>query len=155
MSFITALVKGGAGVKAAQELARHSTPTLTLGVYSKLGVHDLAGALDVLPTLTADPPARAELRATGTDDATADVRDSYAHLHPHHQQCFSQLSGANRCDDADAKPSDFRKFRKAPVDDRQAAAGGWQRTKDPASGPKNAVLTGKSERGGFEPPVPV
>jgi len=68
VSFITLLVKGGASVKVAMELARHSTPTLTLGVYTKLGVHDLSGALDGLPSLTPTAPPRERLRATGTCD---------------------------------------------------------------------------------------
>jgi integrase len=73
-TFITMLVKGGATVKEAQSLARHSTPTLTLNTYTKLGVHDLAGALDRLPTIPnpGDQSGRGALRATGTDDATAE-----------------------------------------------------------------------------------
>ncbi len=64
---ITLLVQGGATVKAAQELARHSTPSLTLGVYTKLGVHDLTVALENLPDLrpVSEPPE--QLLATGTD----------------------------------------------------------------------------------------
>ncbi|MCL2330197.1 MAG: site-specific integrase, partial [Phycisphaerae bacterium] len=68
VTFITMLVKGGVPVKAAQELARHSTPTLTLGVYTKLGIHDLAGALTALPPLTNESPRQEAYRATGTDD---------------------------------------------------------------------------------------
>lgn len=48
-TYITLLVKGGAPVKVAQELARHSDPKLTLNIYTKLGIHDLTGALNVLP----------------------------------------------------------------------------------------------------------
>jgi len=75
VSFITLLVTSGVSVKVAQELARHSPPTLTLGVYTKLGVHDLTGALDALPSLAAKPDAQPEkiaMRATGTDHASAD-----------------------------------------------------------------------------------
>jgi hypothetical protein len=68
---ITLLVKGGTSVKVAQELARHSNPKLTMNVYSKLGVHDLAGALDTLPSLTAD--ARVRMRTTGTDHVRAEA----------------------------------------------------------------------------------
>jgi integrase len=74
VTFITGLVRGGVPVKVAQELARHSTPTLTLGVYTKLGVHDLTTGLDVLPDLTAGADSddgRESLAATGTDHATA------------------------------------------------------------------------------------
>lgn len=37
--------------KVAQELARHSDPRLTLGVYAKCGIHDLDSALSKLPNL--------------------------------------------------------------------------------------------------------
>jgi len=68
-TFITMLVKSGASVKEAQDLARHSDPKLTMNVYTRLGVHDLAGALDRMPTATIEQPDRDTLRATGTDDA--------------------------------------------------------------------------------------
>ncbi len=67
VTYITLLVKGGESVKVVQELARHSTPVLTLGVYTKLGVHDLSKALSGLPSLTGGAPARERMRATGTD----------------------------------------------------------------------------------------
>lgn len=69
VTHVTMLVKGGASVKVAQELARHSDPKLTLNVYSKLGVHDLVGALDALPGVTGDAPKRETQRATGTYSA--------------------------------------------------------------------------------------
>ncbi|MGN6367490.1 MAG: tyrosine-type recombinase/integrase [Phycisphaerae bacterium] len=39
-TFITRLVQSGATVKVAQELARHSTPVLTLHRFSDVGLHD-------------------------------------------------------------------------------------------------------------------
>ena len=53
-SFITALAMSKAPVKVIQSLARHSTPTLTLGVYAHVGLFDQTAALDALP----DHPAR-------------------------------------------------------------------------------------------------
>ena len=70
VTYVTLLVKGGASVKVAQELARHSTPTLTLNVYAKLGVHDLKGALNSLPKFPPTDPEPNQLRATGTDSTT-------------------------------------------------------------------------------------
>lgn len=74
--FVTRLVQSGATVKVAQELARHSTPVLTLGRYSHIGLHDTSAALDALPSLT---PAKTnpqiqpqQLRKTGTDDLPSD-----------------------------------------------------------------------------------
>jgi integrase len=68
--FITNLARGRVHVKEAQQLARHSTITLTMDCYTHLGIVDLTSALDVLPALpTMSGPATeaAELRATGTD----------------------------------------------------------------------------------------
>jgi len=71
-TYISGIVAGGASVKTAQELARHSTPTLTIGRYSHARLHDLQGALYGLPSLdlktSAPEPQAAELRATGTED---------------------------------------------------------------------------------------
>ena len=48
-TFVSAVVNGGASVKVAQELARHSTPALTIGRYSHARLGDLTGALESLP----------------------------------------------------------------------------------------------------------
>jgi len=73
-TFITRLVQSGASVKVAQELARHSTPVLTLGRYSHIGLHDTSAALDALPSLPPMPnaPQAQQLRKTGTDDLPHD-----------------------------------------------------------------------------------
>ncbi len=47
-TFVTNLVRSGAGVKTAQTLARHSTPVLTLGVYSHVGLTDTRAAVEKL-----------------------------------------------------------------------------------------------------------
>jgi len=74
-TYVSAIVAGGASVKTCQELARHSTPTLTIGRYSHARLHDLTAALDALPDLT--PPATTTtanvIAATGTDGETAEV----------------------------------------------------------------------------------
>ena len=64
--YITAIVQGGASVKTAMTLARHSSAELTVGVYSHARLHELTGALDALPDLD-NAPERDGLRATGTD----------------------------------------------------------------------------------------
>ena len=68
-SFITALAMSKAPVKVIQSLARHSTPTLTLGVYAHVGLYDQTSALDALPdTAPTGPTTEAgKLAATGTD----------------------------------------------------------------------------------------
>ena len=44
-TFISAIVAGGRSVKTAQELARHSTPMLTIGRYAHTRLHDLTGSV--------------------------------------------------------------------------------------------------------------
>ena len=48
-TYVTQLVLGGAPLAQVQKLARHSTPTLTLAVYTHATMKDLTGALDALP----------------------------------------------------------------------------------------------------------
>ncbi len=73
-SYVTALAMSSAPVKIVQSLARHSTPTLTLGVYAHVGLFDQSAALDALPDLSRPDPANPEttaLAATGTDGGFA------------------------------------------------------------------------------------
>ena len=66
-TYVTRVVRSGASVKVAQDLARHSTPMLTLGVYTHLSVHDHTAALAALPAIDPAGPTRDAARATGTD----------------------------------------------------------------------------------------
>jgi len=50
-AYISSIVNSGASVKVAQELARHSTPVLTIGRYAHTRLNDLCGALDYVPTI--------------------------------------------------------------------------------------------------------
>jgi len=78
-SYITLLVKAGVSVKVAQLLARHSDPKLTMNTYTRLGVHDLASALEFLPGIAKnandEQQEPAALRATGSLDHRADAVD--------------------------------------------------------------------------------
>jgi integrase len=70
--FISRVVKGGASVKEAQTLARHSTPVLTMNIYSRATLLDVAGAVEGLGDLLTSQPSRQEAKAasllvTGTD----------------------------------------------------------------------------------------
>ncbi len=66
-SFATLLSKGGIAPRIAQSAMRHSSVDLTMKVYSHIEVHDVAGALDVLPRLPLDEaPESTAQRATGT-----------------------------------------------------------------------------------------
>src|SRR4051812_43696093 len=49
------------------QLARHSDPKLTMAVYGRAELHDLASAVERLPCLMSDNPKKfATLTATGT-----------------------------------------------------------------------------------------
>ncbi len=77
-TYLTLGGRAGIDLRTLQELAGHSTPTLTAR-YSHRRLYDLAGAVEKLPRFLADegPPAAAA-RATGTDGATADSNDNSA-----------------------------------------------------------------------------
>jgi len=109
-TFVTMLVKGGASVKACQQLARHSDPKLTMNVYARLGVHDLAGALDGLPGMTGEPPERQRLRATGTDHASAEALIDLRHQSRHLGRETVRKDATRR--DGDAGPSALAGERK-------------------------------------------
>src|SRR5262245_17183884 len=66
-AYVTNLVASGASVKTCQTLARHSTPSLTIGVYAKASLHDIKGAVENLPDLSPRGPASEPLAMTGTD----------------------------------------------------------------------------------------
>jgi hypothetical protein len=66
-SYISMVVRSGASVKTAQELARHSTATLTIGVYARASLLDVTGALDALPNIEPIRPKAEAMKATGTD----------------------------------------------------------------------------------------
>jgi len=73
-AFISALAMSQAPVKVTQTLARHSTPTLTLGVYAHVGLYDQTAALEALPDQTGPIAPKSEpasLAATGTDSVSA------------------------------------------------------------------------------------
>ncbi len=67
-TFITNLARGGVHPKVAQQLARHSTITLTMDRYSHTVVGELSEALDALPELSPGMSERERQRATGTCD---------------------------------------------------------------------------------------
>lgn len=51
-TYVSAVVRGGASVKEAQTLARHSDPSLTFRVYAHARLHELRRALDAMPSTT-------------------------------------------------------------------------------------------------------
>ena len=90
--FITAVVSSGAAVSVAQRLARHSTPTLTLGVYAHVALSDERSAL--AKAFGATPAPAETLRMTGTDGAGADPAGSKAQRSAQRAQCPAGRSPA-------------------------------------------------------------
>ena len=75
-TYVSTLARSAAPVKVVQSLARHSTPTLTLGTYTHLEVYDQTAALEALPDLTR-PGSETEapaMLATGTDGGRINKR---------------------------------------------------------------------------------
>jgi hypothetical protein len=68
-SFISNLARGGVHPKLAQQLARHSTITLTMDRYSHTVLGELSDALSALPELTTTGRERESEKATGTYDS--------------------------------------------------------------------------------------
>ena len=68
-SLCAMLDRSGATLKTAMQLMRHGTPTLTAKRYGRAQLHDLAGAVDKLPSLLTPntSPTSEPMRATGTD----------------------------------------------------------------------------------------
>ena len=79
-SYLTLGGRAGIDLRTLQELAGHSTPMLTAR-YSHCRLHDLAGAVEQLPSILPKTPAPGmlALRATGTDstNASASVDRAY------------------------------------------------------------------------------
>jgi integrase/recombinase XerD len=105
-SYISQVVNSGASVKVAQELARHSTPTLTIGRYAHTRLHDLSAALSNLPdtdTPGSDDEAN-HMRATGTE-GRADDPQQYPQLKPQQLGRETVRRVANGCEN---EPDDAR-----------------------------------------------
>jgi integrase len=102
--FISRVVAGGASVKEAQTLARHSTPLLTMNVYSRASLLDVAGAVSGLGDLLTQQPSRPEpqqMLATGTGGRTeppAATAQKSAHESAHSQQAPTGPGWHSRAD---------------------------------------------------------
>ena len=69
-TFISVLVRANTPPKVAQRLARHSTITLTMDRYAHTALHDIASAVQALPTYAEEvgQEEAQQARKTGTDD---------------------------------------------------------------------------------------
>ena len=75
-SYVSWLVQSGASIKTCQELARHSTPMLTLGTYAHMSLHDANRAIESLPSPMESPVSESKrqvLLPTGTDNLSTEL----------------------------------------------------------------------------------
>jgi hypothetical protein len=73
-AFVSGLIRSGANAKQVQELARHSSAELTVGLYTKLGSDDEQRALAMLPELPAIAgETDGTLAQTGTNSVASSV----------------------------------------------------------------------------------
>src|SRR4051812_33679964 len=70
---ISDLLASGASVKVSQTLARHSTPSLTIGLHAKASLQDINGAMDSLPDPGMSAPMPEAKAATVTEDQNANI----------------------------------------------------------------------------------
>src|SRR5262249_37660350 len=76
-TYLALLDRAGATLKEAMQLARHSDPKLTMAVYGRAQLHDLAATVDRLPLPTSGArTSAAALAATGTDGESATLEVS-------------------------------------------------------------------------------
>jgi integrase len=76
-TYLTLGGRAGIDLRTLQELAGHSTPTLTAR-YSHRRLYDLAGAVEKLPRLLPDDPPAVALRLTGTEGGAPESADKSA-----------------------------------------------------------------------------
>jgi hypothetical protein len=79
VTYISELVSSGASVKTCQELARHSTPVLTIDLYAKASLRDVKLAVENLPNPSPIPIGQ-------HDEGNGDRRSS------HQQRLFPEVS---------------------------------------------------------------
>ncbi len=99
--FVSRLVNSGASVRTCQELARHSTPMLTVGRYAHVRLHDLTGALQKLPVPGAKRDSdRERLRATGSLNSCASMGENARQRMRQQSGRNSQAIGAKQCENS-------------------------------------------------------
>jgi len=80
VSYISWLVQSGVNVKTCQELARHSTPVLTIGTYARMSLNDQDNALAALPVPGAHPYTQQQIiLETGTGNISSNVHAQNMH----------------------------------------------------------------------------
>ena len=78
-AYVSNLVASGASVKTCQTLARHSTPSLTIGVYAKSSLQDIKGAVEKLPDPTPRDLGREPVATPKNDPGPAPISVNFGH----------------------------------------------------------------------------
>jgi integrase len=98
-TFITNLARGGIHPKIAQQLARHSTITLTMDRYSHTALSDLHDALATLPDLQAVQTAAVKEATNDTptsNPTSCDAKTSKRNAAPCDEKATARLTGGSR-----------------------------------------------------------
>ncbi len=127
-TFISQVVQSGASVKVAQELARHSTPTLTIGLYTHTRRVDLAAALEDLPPSS---PSNADLRVSVLANGNRLTDD---HQHQHQHSVTETVPG---------RANGFEPVRRAPTNKARCKSLYFRGLREPVPG--GATIFGNAE----------
>ncbi len=93
-TFITNLARGGVHPKLAQQLARHSTITLTMDRYSHTVIGELSEALTALPMFDNEENEATPKRATGTFGSAAEKAEGRKSAKPSNPARKAESNGA-------------------------------------------------------------
>jgi len=142
-AFISRVERSGASVKTLQTLARHAKAETTLARYARSSIKDVVGAVENLPDLGKSRPASEPMEASGTDGSRALNTANLAHYLP------TGGDGPSRALTATGGIPDAT-WRVVGVD-------GEPQTLDEEgfSRPLSVSDGSGTERGGFEPPIPL
>jgi integrase len=138
--FISMLAQSGVHPKTAQELARHSSITLTMDHYTHIGLHDLNAALESLPGLPTTESSA--MKATGTEGGKNVVAVMVAGVGDISSNSVRAIETGGHCK---TDPRVDSGGNQKPLQTQ-----GFESDCDPVSGDENEV-----REGGLEPPIPV
>jgi integrase len=95
-TYVSMLVRSGVSIKTVQALARHADPAMTLGIYTHVGIFDLARGLEGLAHVL--PTSCVSKGLTGTDGVTMISRPVATRIDPSRHAGEStepKVSGSN------------------------------------------------------------
>ncbi len=146
-SDISGVVAGGASVKTAQELAPHSQPELTIGLYAHVRLREMKDSLPILPgEISPRKPWRQSRRqcACRENDDRQDERVAIVCIQATQSESSdvdsNRLEQSTNCDQNERAPADCDERRRWESNPR------WRICKQPSSS-KSPAETAVSELG--------